>query len=466
MNSSGGVDLGHGPGRFGEEKSRSYAGAEVRQHRHIAAPQNSSNYPDAPLVGCLLHAGDLLQIAANRANSGDHERTVQPTGGFQYEAAYRMTAISRYIFRQLVIAALFVAVALTLIVSLFGSLRFVDFIINRGLPISVLFELIAFRVPGFLTIVLPVATIAAILAVYNKLLNDSELVVMRAAGVSQLSVAAPGIVLALCVMAISFPLNLYVSPLMYSNFKAQQFSYRNAFGSILLQEGQFNTPSDQFTVYIRKREGPGELLGIFAHDARDPDKPVTYLAERGTATQTDQGMRVVMYNGSQQLLDRETGRLTLFYFDQYSLDLGILNRTDEVRWIEPQERFLGGLLRPGDSANDQFYATQLIAEGHRRITAPLYVLTYALVGLLALLVGDFNRRGQTVRILAAISAIVILQLTGLSLFNLSRNTLAIVPLTYALPIVSSAVIAFFLFRERRTPSITADSSAAIEPRGA
>ena len=34
-----------------------------------------------------------------------------------------MNAISRYIFRQLVVAAFFVAVALTLIVSLFGSLR-------------------------------------------------------------------------------------------------------------------------------------------------------------------------------------------------------------------------------------------------------------------------------------------------------------------------------------------------------
>ena len=374
-----------------------------------------------------------------------------------------MTAISRYIFRQLVIAALFVAVALTLIVSLFGSLRLVDFVINRGLPISVLFELSGFRIPGFLTIVLPIATVAAILAVYNKLLNDSELVVMRASGVSQWSVAAPGIALALCVTAISFPLYLYVTPLMYSQFKAQQFSYRNAFGSVLLQERQFNTPSDHFTVYIRKREGPGELRGIFAHDARDPEKPITYLAERGTATQTDQGMRVVMFNGSQQLIDRETGRLTLFYFDQYSLDLGILNQTNEVRWIEPQERFLPDLLHPGDSANDQFYSTQLIAEGHRRLTAPLYILAYALVGLAALLIGDFNRRGQTVRILAAISIIVILQLAGLSLFNLSRKVLAIVPLTYALPILTVAVTAFLLFRERRTTAATAQGGALAAP---
>jgi len=375
-----------------------------------------------------------------------------------------MTAIGRYIFRQLVIAALFVAVSLTLIVSLFGSLRLVDFIINRGLPISVLFELISFRIPGFLAIVLPIATVAAVLAVYNKLLNDSELVVMRASGVSQWSVAAPGIALALCVMAISFPLYLYVSPLMYSKFKAQQFNYRNAFGSILLQERQFNTPSDRFTVYIRKREGPGELRGIFAHDARDPEKPVTYLAERGTATQTDKGMRVVMFNGSQQLIDRETGRLTLLYFDQYSLDLGFLNKSDEARWIEPRERFLGGLLNPGDNANDRYYATDLTAEAHRRFASPIYILAFAFVGLSALLVGDFNRRGRTIRILAAISIIVALQLAGLSLFNLSRKTLAIIPLTYLLPVATIAVSAYFLLRERR-PRSGATTQQAAAPAG-
>jgi len=376
-----------------------------------------------------------------------------------------MTAISRYIFRQLVIAALFVAIALTLIVSLFGSLRLIDFIINRGLPISVMLELISFRIPGFLAIILPIATVGAILAVYNKLLNDSELVVMRASGVSQWSLAAPGIALALCVTAISFPLYLYVTPLMYSNFKAQQFDYRNAFGSILLQERQFNTPSDRFTVYIRKREGPGELRGIFAHDARDPKKPVTYLAERGTATQTDQGMRIILYNGSQQLIDRDTGRLTLFYFDQYSLNLGVLNKTNEVRWIGPQERFIGDLLHPDDSDNDKFYTKDLIAEAHHRLTSPLYILAYAMIGLSALLIGDFNRRGQTARILAAISIIVVLQLVGLSLFNLSRKTLAFVPLTYALPIVTTAVMAFYLFRERRKTGSTANGGPAAASGG-
>ena len=117
-----------------------------------------------------------------------------------------MKSISRYIFRQLLTTTTFVAVVLTIIVSLFGSLRLVDFIINRGLPVSVLFELIAFRVPGFLAIVLPLAIVAAILSVYNRLSTDSELVVMRASGVSQWTLATPGIVLALLTMALSLSL--------------------------------------------------------------------------------------------------------------------------------------------------------------------------------------------------------------------------------------------------------------------
>ena len=154
-----------------------------------------------------------------------------------------------------------------------------------------------------------------------------------------------------------------------------------------------------------------------------------------------------MFNGSQQLIDRKNGRLTLFYFDQYSLDLGVFNQAKEARWMEPKERFIDSLLNPDNSINDQFYAKQLIAEGHRRITVPLYILAFVLIGLLALLVGDFNRRGQTVRIVLAISFIALLQLSAISLFNLSQNTLALIPLTYALPIFSAFLAAFILFHE-------------------
>ncbi|MBO6781971.1 MAG: LPS export ABC transporter permease LptF [Alphaproteobacteria bacterium] len=345
-----------------------------------------------------------------------------------------MNSIGKYIFRQLALATLFVTVVLTVLVSLFGSLRLIDFIVNRGLPVSVLFEMSALNLPKFVAILLPIAVFSAVLVVYNKLRNDSELVVMRAAGVSPLKLARPGLLLGLTCVIVGYALHLYLVPATTHLFKLKQFNYRNSYASVLLQEQRFNTPIDGLTIYVRERSGEGELRGIFAHDSRDPERPVTYTAERGTAVQTVEGTRVVLFNGSQQDVDRATGRLTLFNFDQYSLDMGELNETAPNRWRGPEERYLDSLLNPGDSAHDTFYATQLIAEGHRRLTSPLYILAFAAIAVAAMLSGSFDRRGNTGRLVTAIVIVFMVQIASLGLVNMSRRSLAVLPLVYALPL--------------------------------
>lgn len=364
-----------------------------------------------------------------------------------------MTSISQYIFRQLGLATVFVIAVLTLLVTLFGSLRLIDFIVNRGLPVTVLFEMSALNLPKFIAILLPIAVFAAVLVVYNKLRNDSELVVMRAAGLSPGTLARPGLLLGIIAVFIGYALQLYLVPATTHVFKLKQLNYRNSYGSVLLQEQRFNAPIPGLTIYIRERTSEGELRGIFAHDSRDPERPVTYTAERGTAVQSEDGTRVVLFNGSQQDVNRDSGRLTLFNFDQYSLDLNIFNETAQPRWREPEERFLGSLLRPGDSAHDRFYAKQLIAEGHRRIAGPLYILLFAIVAMAAMIAGNFDRRGNTSRILTAIAVVFSLQVTSLGLFNLSRQSLALVPLIYALPIASILIGLIVIMRSRvRRPS--------------
>lgn len=355
-----------------------------------------------------------------------------------------MKGLQRYVLRQVLLTTLFVAIAMTALITLFGSLRLVDFVINRGLPVSVLFELAGLRVPGFLSIILPLATVTAVLVVYNRLINESELVVMRSAGMSQWALARPALLVALIVMTASYAFAIYLTPLSFATFMERQTTYRNAYGSILLQEGRFNTPVDGVTVYARSRENRGDMRGIFAHDARDPEQPVTYMAERATATQTENGMRVVLFKGSRQQVDKESGRLTLFYFDQYSLDLGLFNASGSQRWSEPDERPFSELFAPGQSENDRFYRTDLVAEGHRRLASPMLVVAFCFAALAAMLSGEFNRRGQTFRILAAIGAIIVLQLAGLSVFNLARKSLAFAPLMYALPISVTLLSAYIL----------------------
>ena len=87
-----------------------------------------------------------------------------------------------YIFRQLSLATLFVALALTCAIWLTQSLHFVKLIVNRGMSLGSFLELTLLLLPTFLLIILPIALFLAVLFAYNKMVSDRELVIMRTTG--------------------------------------------------------------------------------------------------------------------------------------------------------------------------------------------------------------------------------------------------------------------------------------------
>ena len=74
-----------------------------------------------------------------------------------------MTAICRYILRQLFEATVFITIVLACTIWLTQSLRFVELIINRGLSLGAFLYLTSLLLPSFLVIILPVA-LACVLA--------------------------------------------------------------------------------------------------------------------------------------------------------------------------------------------------------------------------------------------------------------------------------------------------------------
>lgn len=373
-----------------------------------------------------------------------------------------MHSITRYILGQLVTLTAFVTIGLTFAIWLTQSLRLIDYMVNRGLPAATFFAFVALLLPSFLGIVLPIAAFCAVLFIYNKLLMESELVVLRAAGVSNFGLARPAIFLALGAMAIVYAISLYFLPLSYRNFKDLQYKIRHDHSAVLLQEGVFNTISDGITVYVRERSNDGELRGILVHDNRDQKRPITMMAERGALVGSDTGPRVVMVNGNRQEFDRDEGRLSLLYFDSYTVELDQLGGSATGRWREPKERFVHELLSPDSHPASQRFFRGLIAEGHQRLIGPLYTITFVMVALAALLTGEFNRRGQSRRVLTAMLCVAALEALSLSLQDLSGRHLEMIPAMYAgaiLPLVVALVILARSPKRRAQPAISAAAAA-------
>jgi lipopolysaccharide export system permease protein len=347
-----------------------------------------------------------------------------------------MTSLDRYILRQCLSMMIFVTVALSAAVWLAQSLRLVDLIVNRGLSVELFLYLALLILPRFLNIVVPIGAFIAVLFVFNRLTSESELVVMRAAGLGPIVLARPVLLLAGVAFVVLMSLSAYFLPASNRAFKDLQFEIRNRFVSALLQEGAFTTVSDKLTIYIASRNERGEVIGVLINDDRDPQQPVTILAERGAFADADktQGSRIIMVNGSRQRFDRTTGKLSLLTFDRYTLDLDMLRDAPVVRFRDAQERFLGELFWPPPEL-DPMTRASFRAEGHQRIVIPLSVFSFVMIPLVCLLPGEFNRRGQLNRVLLAIALAFVFQAVDLGIKNLAIRHVVAVPLMYLIDLL-------------------------------
>lgn len=331
----------------------------------------------------------------------------------------------------------FVTVALSAAIWLAQSLRLIDLIVNRGLSIDVFLYLAVLILPRFLDIVLPIGVFIAVLFTFSRLTAESELVVMRSAGLSHLALARPVLILAAIAFAVLMSLSAYFLPVSNRAFKDLQFEIRSRFVSSLVQEGTFTTVSDKLTIYIRNRTDRGEVVGLLVNDSRNPQRQVTIVAERGAFVDSPTGARVVMMNGNRQQYDPESRKLSLLTFDSYTLDLESLHDAPIVRFREAQERFLDELFSPPADA-DSSLRQGFLVEGHRRILVPLSAFSFALIPLACLLPGQFNRRGQLKRVLLAVGLAFAYELLDLGVNNIAGRHAAAIPLMYAadlLPIV-------------------------------
>ncbi len=339
-----------------------------------------------------------------------------------------MNQLTRYILRQTIGITIVVAVVFTAAVWLVESLRLIDLIVNRGLSLGLFLYLEMLILPRFIDAVLPVAVFIAVLFIYNRLITESELVVMRSAGVSQLALARPAMLASALATCLLMLMSIYFLPASNRAFKDLQFEIRNKIASVLLVEGTFNTISDNVTIYVRARDAEGDVSGIVIYDSRDRTRPMTIVAEHGAFVATEQGPRLIMVKGSRQVFDRSNGHLSVLSFDQYTLDLDKYRDATGIRYRQPEELYLHELLTPQPGETLTTRQARLV-ELNFRLINPLSALALAAIPIVCLLTGEFSRRGQIWRVLQAVALAFLFEAFDVGFKNIAvRHAAAIVPL--------------------------------------
>jgi lipopolysaccharide export system permease protein len=216
-------------------------------------------------------------------------------------------------------------------------------------------------------------------------------------------------------------------------------------------------------VYIREKTSSGKLLGILVHDETNPEKPITYMAEEGAFIKTSAGPRFFMKQGNLQEVQKDLGKLSILYFDDYTLDVSQYEKKSSSVWRKPSTRYFSELMWPEDTALAKRNRDKILRELHTRIALPLYAIALTLISLAGVMGGEFTRRGRSKKIMAASAAGIISLVVGMVLFNLSGANAFLVSLIYFWPLFVAALAAHFAAGGSLSPLITKIMSLGAKP---
>lgn len=355
----------------------------------------------------------------------------------------------RYLFKTLAIATVFISVTLAIVIFLTQSLRQLELVMDLGASGGVFLMLTLLALPRFFEIILPIAVMAAIVFTYHRMTMDSELVVMRSTGASPGMLAKPALQIAGIVMVIIFIMTAWLGPVTLSNMQNLKQVIKSQYSNLFFREGVFNpvgnTDKGGLTIFVRDRATNGDLKGLMIYDNRLQNKaPVTVIAKRGVLVIDDKGQQVVVYDGSRQAYDLNTGHLTRLDFARYTIDMPQGSGAVDVHWREPDERTLWELFKPDlTNVDDRNARWEFVIEAHRRIISPLLAPAFALIGLSFLLLGPIDRRGMGRRITAAVICVCLIEALYITAFNFSKDSALGLVLMYVLvftPIIGGSFL--------------------------
>lgn len=320
-------------------------------------------------------------------------------------------------------------------------------LIADGQSAWVFLEMSALIVPSVILELAPAAAYVAAAYATNRLASDSELVVMQATGFSPWRLARPAALFGLIVAALLMVLAHVLVPLSRAAIADRTVAMAENMAGQFLREATFQYPADGVTFYIRRIDERGELREVFLYDGRDVAERNIFTARRALFLRSDQGPRLVLFDGMIQTFTPEDQRLSVTRFDDLSYDLSEILGPADARPTDPYALPTAQLLWPSDEmlAASGAARARVIYEGHLRFAQPFLALAGALIGFSSLLIGGFTRFSLWKQIMGGAVVLAAVQMTGNAAASVGMQDARLWPLVWLAPIVGLAAALAFLW---------------------
>jgi lipopolysaccharide export system permease protein len=190
--------------------------------------------------------------------------------------------LDRYLLGEMVVPFLLGLAIFTSILLIIRILKLIELVVNRGVPLGQMLLLFSYVLPAFLEVTVPMALLLAILVAFGRLSSDSEIIALRAAGISLFRLFVPVIAFASVVALLTVWLSVTARPWGNSHLREGLYEIVKTRAAAGIKPKIFNDEFKDLVIYVETIQPSSDLLqGVLIADSRDPSMRNTVYAESG-----------------------------------------------------------------------------------------------------------------------------------------------------------------------------------------
>lgn len=188
----------------------------------------------------------------------------------------------RYILDETIRPFFGAALFFLFVLLMFQVIRLSDFFVVHNVSIYSILTLMSYLSLTFTPVILPIAFLLAVLLGFGRLSTDSEVLAMRASGVSVYSMVVPIFALGTFLAVVVMICNFFFVPYGSRMFRYELFRISNTKAIATIHPGTFTEGFFDMVLYADEVDSKRNTLNkVLIYDERKKESPVTVVARRG-----------------------------------------------------------------------------------------------------------------------------------------------------------------------------------------
>lgn len=343
-----------------------------------------------------------------------------------------MKLYSKYIYKKILVSFISLAALLISLIWFSRTITFVKYITENGVEIYQVFSLFLLILPWLLLFIIPISLFVAILLVYNRLIINNEITILKNSGLTKAAIGRPVRSIAVLVMLFCYFISIFLMPYANKKLRLAKLEFENNYSNLSFEKGTFEALK-KMTIYVKEKDEKNELYGILLNDQREKGYSITITAKKGRVIFDNAKLLLYMEEGTIQRYNTVNLKSEILNFDEYIFNLSESSSSTiatSERW-KPKERYIHELLNPNKAdAADAKEVRKYRGELQQRITYPLMSIVLAAIALASMLRGNFSRYGNGMNIAIACAMAISFLIITITCYRLIEKNYYFIILLY------------------------------------